>query len=75
MSSNRVPFVFKLMFAFCDVGVVAIAAISLFCYAFQLKDVSGYAMDGVSTTICVVASIFLYFINQHNKDECKRMHS
>jgi hypothetical protein len=75
MSSNRVPFVFKLMFAFCDIGVVAIPSISLFCYAFQLKDSHGYAMDGLVTTVCVVASIFLYFINQHNKEECKRIHS
>lgn len=75
MSANRVPFVFKLMFFICDVGIVAIPAISLFCYAFQLKDASGYAMDGVTTIICVAAAIFLYFANKHNKEECKRMHS
>lgn len=75
MSSNRTPFVFKLMFAFCDFASIAIIAISLFCYAFELKDASGYVMDGVVTTVCVVGSVFLFFINQNNKEECIRMHS
>jgi hypothetical protein len=75
MSANRTPLTFKLMFLFCDYGSVAIVAISLWCYAFQLKDSRGYAMDGLTTTICVIAGIFLCFMNQINKKECIRMHS
>jgi hypothetical protein len=63
------------MFFACEVGAYAVAAISLFCYAFQLKDSFGYAMDGVTTIVCVATAIFVLFVNENNKKECIRMHS
>lgn len=75
MSSNRVPFVWKCLFNVCDAAAYAIAAISLFCYAFQLKDQYGYVMDGLTATACVAGAIFLLFVNNNNRNECKRMHS
>ena len=75
MSSNHVPFVWKCLFNLVEAGCYAIAAISLFCYAFQLKDHSGYSMDGVTTIACVATAIFCLFVNNHNRNECKRMHS
>jgi hypothetical protein len=65
----------KTLFLLVDLGCVAIAAISLFSYAFQLKDASGYSMDGLVTVICVVASICLAVMNHYNKIENIRMHS
>jgi len=62
------------MFFFVDISCVAIAAISLFSYAFNIKDASGYSMDGVTTVICVLASIFIAVVNHNNKIENIRMH-
>ena len=65
----------QIMFFIVDLGSVAIAAISLFCYAFQYKDQYGYSMDGVTTIVCVATAIFVLFVNENNKKECIRMHS
>ena len=64
----------QFMFFIVDLGSVAIAAISLFCYAFQYKDQYGYSMDGVTTIVCVAAAIFIAVVNHHNKIDIKRMH-
>ena len=64
----------QIMFFIVDLGSVAIAAISLFCYAFQYKDQYGYSMDGVTTIVCVAAAIFIAVVNHHNKIDIKRMH-
>ena len=66
--------VWQIMFFIVDLSSVAIAAISLFCYAFQLQDRYGYAMDGVTTIVCVAAAIFIAVVNHHNKIETKRIH-
>lgn len=75
MSSNRIPLVFKLAFFTIDAGAIACAAISLFCYAFQLKDRFGYVNDGLTTIVIVATAIFVLFVNDNNKEECIRMHS
>lgn len=75
MSSNRIPLVFKVAFFTIDAGAIACAAISLFCYALQLKDRFGYVIDGLTTIAIVAASIFVLFVNENNKEECIRMHS
>jgi len=67
--------VWQIMFFIVDLGSVAIAAISLFCYAFQYKDQYGYSMDGVTTIVCVAAAIFILVVNHHNKIENLRIHS
>ena len=64
----------QIMFFIVDLSSVAIAAISLFCYAFQYKDQYGYSMDGVTTIVCVAAAIFIAVVNHHNKIDIKRMH-
>lgn len=40
---------------------MAAASIALYCYAFNIVDASGYAIDGAATTIVVLASLFGYF--------------
>ena len=65
----------KILFFVTDLAAYAVAAISLFCYAFQLRDAYGYAMDGVTTVICVAAAIFILVVNHHNKIENLRIHS
>ena len=75
MSSNRTPFAFKTMFFIADALSVAVIPMSLYCYFFEVREGSGYAIDGMSTTIVIIAAIFGFVANQVNKQECKRMHS
>lgn len=75
MSANRVPFVFKTMFFIADGLSFGVIALSLYCYAFDITDKSGYALDGVAAAASVVAGVFGLIANNFNKRECIRMHS
>jgi hypothetical protein len=74
MSTNHVPFVFKAMFLVVDVLGVSVIVMALYSYVFQVVDQYGYAMDGVATTVAVIAGIFGLVANRFNRKDAMRMH-
>jgi len=74
MSTNHVPFVFKAMFLVADVLSVSVIVLALYSYVFQVVDQYGYAIDGVATTVAVIAGIFGLVANRFNRKEAMHMH-
>ena len=74
MSTNHIPFIFRVMFFAVDVLSIGVIAIALYSYVFQVVDQYGYAIDGVATTATVIAGIFGLVANRFNRKEAMHMH-
>lgn len=62
-------FVHKSLFFIADLTFIAVLLVTLYCYAFNVTDASGYSLDGIATVLIVISSLFGVAVNWTHRRE------
>lgn len=75
MSSKSAYFFEKTLLFICDSVAHGILWVSMFMWALNIKDHTGYQMDGLTAAVVISACVLILICNAGNKRSCEEMHS